>query len=329
MRVVEVTKYGGPEVLRVARAPEPVAGPGQVVIGVSVVDVMSIDAQLRAGWGRDWFPAEPPFVPGTGVAGPVVSVGDGVDGSWMGRRVAALLPGGGAYAERAVAGVETLVEVPDEVSSRQAAALLQVGPAALSLVGAAELKPGAKVLVTGAGGALGLAVVRLARAAGAHVTAAAHDPAKRRAAAAAGADDVVGYQEFPEAGSVEVVFDGVGGEVGGAAFELLESGGRFFAYGVPSGSVALIDLAEAARRGVRIVGMEQVQFAPDTFRELAGRALREAAAGRLVAEIGLEVPLERAAEAHAALEGRRLVGKALLLVSDQPVDPIAATSLPR
>ncbi|MEV4468162.1 zinc-binding dehydrogenase [Nonomuraea sp. NPDC049504] len=327
MRVVEVTKYGGPEVLRVARAPEPVAGPGQVVIGVSVVDVMSIDAQLRAGWGRDWFPAEPPFVPGTGVAGLVVSVGDGVDTSWMGRRVAALLPGGGAYAERAVAGVETLVEVPDEVSSRQAAALLQVGPAALSLVGAAELKPGAKVLVTGGGGALGLAVVRLARAAGAHVMAAAHDPAKRRAASAAGADVVIGYQEF--AGPVEVVFDGVGGEVGGAAFELLGHGGRFFAYGVPSGSVALIDPAEAARRGVRVVGMEQVQFAPDTFRELAGQALREAAAGRLVAEIGLEVPLERAAEAHAALEGRRLVGKALLLVSDQSGDAIAAPSLPR
>ncbi|GAB2929338.1 zinc-binding dehydrogenase [Nonomuraea fastidiosa] len=309
-----MTKYGGPEVLQVSRAPEPVAGPGQVVIGVCVVDVMSIDAQLRAGWGRDWFPAEPPFVPGTGVAGRVVSVGDGVDAGWLGRRVAAQLPGGGAYAERAVAGVETVVEVPGEVTWRQAAALIQVGPAALSLVGAAELKPGAEVLVTGAGGALGLAVVRLARAAGATVTAAAHDPAKREAASAAGAAKVIGYAEF--AGTFDVVFDGVGGEVGGSAFRLLGPGGRFFAYGVPSGSAALIDPAEAERRGVLVVGMEQVQFAPEEFRGLAEQTMREAAARRLTAEVGLAVPLERAAEAHAALEERRLVGKALLLVAE-------------
>ncbi|GAA3100979.1 zinc-binding dehydrogenase [Nonomuraea salmonea] len=224
--------------------------------------------------------------------------------------------------------METLVEVPDEVSSRQAAALLQVGPAALSLVGAAELKPGAKVLVTG--GRWGAGAGRRTAGAGGRRP---RDGGGARPGQAScgfcrgGADVVIGYQEF--AGPVEVVFDGVGGEVGGAAFELLGPGGRFFAYGVPSGSVALIDPAEAARRGVRVVGMEQVQFAPDTFRELAGQALREAAAGRLVAEIGLEVPLERAAEAHAALEGRRLVGKALLLVSDQHGDAIAAPSLPR
>ncbi|NRQ39681.1 alcohol dehydrogenase catalytic domain-containing protein, partial [Nonomuraea sp. NN258] len=152
MNVVEVTRFGGPEVLTVRRVADPVAGPGQVVIGVSVADVMSVDAQLRAGWGREWSPLRPPFVPGTGVAGRVLAAGDGVDPSWVGRRVAALLPSGGGYAERAVAGVETLVEVPGEVSMWQAAALIQVGPAALSLVEAAGLRPGTRVLVTGAGG---------------------------------------------------------------------------------------------------------------------------------------------------------------------------------
>ncbi|MDX3111516.1 alcohol dehydrogenase catalytic domain-containing protein, partial [Nonomuraea angiospora] len=140
MNVIEVTRFGGPEVLEVRQAPEPEAGPGQVLIGVSAVDVMSLDAQLRTGWGQEWFPGEPPFVPGTGVAGRVLSAGDGVDGAWAGRRVAAFLPGGGAYAERVVAGVETVVEVPDEVPLWRAAALIQVGPAALSLVEAAELK---------------------------------------------------------------------------------------------------------------------------------------------------------------------------------------------
>lgn len=316
MNVVEVTKFGGPEVLVATWAPDPVAGPGQVLIGVSAVDVMSIDAQLRAGWGKDWFPARPPFVPGTGVAGRVLSVGDGVDPGWAGRRVAALLPGGG-YAERAVAGVEAVVAVPDEVPLWRAAALIQVGPAALSLVEAARLEPGARVLVTGAGGALGLPIVQLARAAGAQVTAAAHGPAKRAAALEAGAVEAVDYEDL--AGRFDVVFDGVGGEVGGAAFRLLGSGGRFFAYGVPSGSAAAIDPAEAERRGVRLIGMEQVRFAPDELRRLAEQAVEELAAGRLTTTVGLALPLERASEAHAALEARELVGKAVLLVTAQAV----------
>jgi NADPH:quinone reductase len=375
MNVVEVTKYGGPEVLVAGRAPDPVAQAGQLVIGVSVADVMSIDAQLRSGWGREWFPGEPPYVPGTGVAGRVLSVGDGVDAGWIGRRVAALVPGGG-YAERVAADAETVVTVPDEVPLWRAAALVQVGPAALSLIRAAGLEPGTRVLVTGAGGALGLALVGLATAAGARVTAAAHGPAKQRAALEAGAATVVDYPrlEDPDAltepgdstglsrphdpgdstdlsrpddrtgaggltglsrpddrtdadgpaapgggGRFEVVFDGVGGEVGGSAFRLLGRGGRFFAYGVPSGATAAIDPAEADRRGVRVTGMEQVQFAPAEFSRLAEETMREIAAGRLATVVGLAVPLERAREAHAALEARELVGKAVLLVTAQAV----------
>ncbi|MEV5897696.1 zinc-binding dehydrogenase [Nonomuraea fuscirosea] len=321
MNVVEVTKYGGPEVLVAGHAPDPVAGAGQMVIGVSVADVMSIDAQVRSGWGREWFPGEPPYVPGTGVAGRVLSVGDGVDATWIGRRVAALVPGGG-YAERVAADAKTVVAVPDEVPLWRAAALIQVGPAALSLARAAELEPGTRVLVTGAGGALGLALAGLAAAAGARVTAAARGPAKQRAALEAGAATAVDYPRLTELGGggrFEVVFDGVGGEVGGSAFRLLGRGGRFFAYGVPSGATAAIDPAEADRRGVRVTGMEQVQFAPAEFGRLAEETMREIAAGRLATVVGLAVPLERAREAHAALEARDLVGKAVLLVTAQAV----------
>lgn len=316
MNVVEVTSFGGPEVLAIKQAADPVAGPGQVVIGVSVVDVMSIDAQLRGGWGQDWYPFRPPFVPGTGVAGRVLSVGEGVDPAWIGKRVAALLPAGG-YAERAVAELDTLVAVPDGVGSRAAAALIQVGPAALSLVDAAELKPGTRVLVTGAGGALGLPLVRLAAAAGAEVTAAAHYPAKREAAGRFGATTTLGYDELT--GGFDVVFDGAGDQVGSAAFHLVERGGTFFAYGVPSGATAQVDPGEAEARGVRLVGMEQVQFTPERFKRLAERTMAETAAGRLATVIGLAVPLERAAEAHAALASRELVGKAVLLVTAEAV----------
>ncbi|NRQ36748.1 zinc-binding dehydrogenase, partial [Nonomuraea sp. NN258] len=172
-------------------------------------------------------------------------------------------------------------------------------------------------------------IVRLARAAGAHVTAAAHDPAKRAAALEMGATTAIDYDALttapgggPGGGDergFEVVFDGVGGQVGASAFELTTAGGRFFAYGVPSGATAEVDPAEAERRGVRLVGMEQVQFAPEEFRRLAARTLAEAAAGRLATVVGLAVPLERAPEAHAALQARELVGKALLLVTAQAV----------
>ncbi|WP_188187160.1 zinc-binding dehydrogenase [Nonomuraea sp. SYSU D8015] len=320
MRIIEVTKFGGPEVLEVREAPEPVAGPGQVVIGVSAVDVMSIDAQLRSGWGREWFDHEPPYVPGTGVAGRVLSAGDGVDAGWVGRRVAALVSGGG-YAEQVAADLATVVAVPDGLPSWRAAALIQVGPAALSLVEAAELEHGTRVLVTGAGGALGLALVRLAAAAGARVTAAAHGTAKRRAALEAGAAEMIDYTALAPGtrDGFDVVFDGAGASVGGEAFRMVEPGGRFFAFGAPSGTTAAVTPAEAERRGVRLIGMEQVQFAPAEFKRLAERTMEEAAAGRMATVVGLAVPLERAHEAHAALAARELVGKAVLLVTAQAV----------
>lgn len=87
MRVVQVTRFGDPEVLVLSEAPDPVAGPGQVVIDVSVADVLFIDTQIRSGWGAEYFAVKSPYVPGAGVAGEVISVGEGVDSSWVGRRV--------------------------------------------------------------------------------------------------------------------------------------------------------------------------------------------------------------------------------------------------
>ncbi len=69
MRVVQATRFGGPEVLETSEAPNPVAGPGQVVIGVAVADVLFVDTQIRRGWHREYFTVTPPYVPGAGVAG--------------------------------------------------------------------------------------------------------------------------------------------------------------------------------------------------------------------------------------------------------------------
>ena len=257
MRVIQVTRFGGPEVLVEARVPDPVAGPGQVVVDVSVADVLFLDAQLRGGWGAEYFGLRPPYVPGNGVAGRVRSVGDGVDTGWVGRRVVTTTDGGG-YAERAVAPAGGLVAVPDGLGSPAAAALLQVGPAALRLIEAAALEPGGWVLVTAAGGGLGSLLVRMAATAGARVVAAARGERKLGLARELGAEALVDYsvvgwpervREATGGAGPGVVFDGVGGQIGQDAFAVTAPGARFFAYGVPSGGFAEIDPAEAGGAG--------------------------------------------------------------------------------
>jgi NADPH:quinone reductase len=111
---------------------------------------------------------------------------------------------------------------------------------------------------------------------------------------------------------VDVVFDGVGGAVGRAAFELVRPGGRFSAFGLASGTFTDISEADAARRGVTVI--RGMRLEPERLRELSRAALAEAKAGRLRPLIGQTFPLERAAEAHAAIEARATVGKTLLLI---------------
>jgi NADPH:quinone reductase len=322
MRAAWVTRFGGPQVLTVGEAPDPVAGAGEVVIEVAVADVLFLDAQLRSGWGQEYFDLQPPYVPGSGVAGQVIAAGQGVDPGWVGRRVVAIVDGGG-YAERVVARAEGLAPVPDGLGMPVAAALVQTGPAALSLLDAARLKPGEWVLVMPAAGGLGSLLVQLARQAGGRVIAAAGGQPKLELAGDLGAEVVVDYaaegwtkpvRDAAGGAGPAVVFDGVGGPVGLAAFEAAADGGRFFAYGVPAGGFAEIDPARAAQRGITVTGIEQVQFTPAQVARLARRALAEAAAGRIRPVIGRTFPLEAAADAHAAVEARAVVGRTLLLV---------------
>lgn len=113
----------------------------------------------------------------------------------------------------------------------------------------------------------------------------------------------------------DVVLDGVGGALGAAAFPLTATGGRFSAHGAPTGhGFAAVPTDEADRRSITVLGIADVQLTPARRVTLATRALEEAAAGRLRTVIGAVYPLERAGEAHAAIEGRAVVGKVLLSV---------------
>jgi NADPH2:quinone reductase len=327
-QVVQVTRFGPPEVLANTAVPDLVPGPGEVIIAVSAADVLLLDAVIRSGLAAAWFPLiTPPYVPGNGVAGRVSAVGEGVDRGWAGRAVIARTGGSGGsggYLEQARVQAGHLVAVPDGVGLPEAAAVLHDGATALGLAGSTGIRPGEQVLILGAAGGLGILIGQLARAAGARVIAAAGGKAKLDLLAGMGAGAVVDYSEPDWAGQVarvtggagpDVVFDGVGGELGAAAFEMIADGGRFSAHGAASGGFAPIGADQAARRGVTLRGIEAVQFGPGEHERLAGQALAALAAGRIRPLIGQVFPLPQAAAAHLALETRSAVGKTLLTVA--------------
>ncbi|MFF3687791.1 zinc-binding dehydrogenase [Streptomyces sp. NPDC002187] len=321
MRVAQVTRFGGPEVLVPAEVPDPVAGPGEVVVRVSDVDTIFVETQVRAGAFGGHFPVKAPYVPGGGVAGQVNAVGEGVDPGWVGRRVVTALGFTGGYAEQAVARVAKLVPVPDGLGLRDAVALVHDGVTATALLESTGLAAGERLLLLGASGGMGTLLVQLAGSAGAHVVAVARGERKTLLVRELGADTAVDAtrpdwvgQARAALGSTgaDVVLDGVGGDMGLAAFPLAADGGRFSAHGAPTGGFAPVDPAEATRRGIKLVGIEDVQLPDDTYVRLAAKALAEAAAGRLRPVIGGTFPLERAADAHRAIESRELLGKVLL-----------------
>ncbi|MER5875096.1 zinc-binding dehydrogenase [Streptomyces sp. NPDC001910] len=325
MRAVQVKEFGGPEVLVTVEAADPVPGPGEVLIEVAYSDTIFVETQIRAGWGGEFFDVTPPYVPGGGVSGVVGALGPEVPEEWLGRRVTALVEG--SYAERAVAPVTALTVVPDALDLPAAAALVHDGVTAAGLLELTGLGATDRVLVLGASGGMGTLLVQLAHARGARVVGAARGAEKLALVRELGADAVVdvtlpGWPDTARAAlgggaggrpeAADLILDGVGGELGLAAFALTADGGRFSAHGAPTGGFSAVDPAEARRRAVTLFGITDVRFTPADLRRHTTTALTEAAAGRLRPVIGEVFPLDRAAEAHAAVEGRGVVGKVVL-----------------
>ncbi|PZS35976.1 MAG: NADPH:quinone reductase [Pseudonocardiales bacterium] len=322
MQVALVTEFGGPEVIVPRELPDLVAGPGQALIEVGVADVLWVETMIRRGGGGDYFTMTPPYVPGNGVAGRVRAVGDGVDGSWLGRDVVAHTGGLGGYAEQVVVAAEALCAVPAGVGLEQAAAVVADGATALALFEGNHIQSGDKVLVVGASGGLGIVSVQLATARAARVVAVGRDAGKLARIRELGADAVIDSDEPDwveqaraalDGSGADVILDNVGGRIGQAAFATIAPGGRFSAHGTPSGQFAPIDSAQAERLGVTVRGIRDVQHRDGERSRRNTQALAEVAAGRIRPQIGQTFPLARAADAHAAIESRTVFGKTLLL----------------
>jgi NADPH2:quinone reductase len=248
-------------------------------------------------------------------------VGTGVESAWVGRRVVAHLgPVPGGYAQQAVTSAEgQLFVVPEQVTFADAVAGVGTGRTALGIL---ELEPPSAddvVLVPSAAGGLGWLLVQASRRAGARVIAAAGSPQRVARLAELGADAVVDYSEpgwekslSDEA--VSLVYDGVGGEVGRACLELLRPGGRQVMFGWSSGAPTRVDQDDLVSRSISAgwsLGPRMAAL-PGGIPGLAARSLEKLAAGEW-RPLVTTYPLAEASRAHADLEGRRALGKVVLL----------------
>jgi len=215
-----------------------------------------------------------------------------------------------------------LITIPRELGTDRALALLADGRTAGLLVDAAAIKCGETVLVEAAAGGVGSLLVQLAHRAGGWVVAAAGGERNADVARALGADLVMDYSQPDWARrlrselngrGVDVVFDGVGGDIGRAAFELVARGGRFCAFGMASGRFTDFLENEIAERDVTAI--RGVHASCDALRQAAQTAVELACEGCLRPLIGQMFPLAEAAEAHAASEARATIGKTLLQVA--------------
>ncbi|MGY8958542.1 MAG: NADP-dependent oxidoreductase, partial [Alphaproteobacteria bacterium] len=229
MKAAYFTEHGGPEVLTYGDLPDPVAGPGEIVIDVHAASVNAADCKVRSG--ESGAKTEFPYVLGRDFSGMVSAIGAGVDGFQIGDSVFGVCDVGqeGAYAEKIAMDASLVALKSETLSDVEAAALAATGLTALiTIEDTLHLKAGETILIQGgAGGVAGLAI-QLAKHHGAHVITTA-SPANHDYLRALGADQIIDYttQDFTKAVSdIDAVFDTVGGAVADRAFEVLRPGGR-------------------------------------------------------------------------------------------------------
>jgi NADPH2:quinone reductase len=321
MRAIRVHELGGPDALRLDVVPDPVPGPGEVLLRLEAVGVNFVETYQRKGV----YPMKLPYIPGEEGAGTVAAVGPGVEDVRVGERVASV-DLRGAYAELAVADASRVVALPDGVSARDAAAVMLQGMTAHYLATSVHaLQPGERCLVHAAAGGVGLLLCQIAKRRNAIVFGTTSSEAKARLAREAGADEVIDYTTRDFAAEVarltggarlRVVYDSVGATTYMKSLDCLAPRGMLVLFGQSSGVVPPIDPLMLSRKGSLFLTRPTLAHYVATRDELvwrAGEVLGWVSDGSLSVRIDRDVPLAEAAEAHRALEGRRTTGKVLLV----------------
>lgn len=315
-------ELGGPDALAVVERAAPEPGPGQIRIAVRAAGVNYVDGLIAAG--RYQIKIPPPFTPGSELAGVVDAVGPDVDTFSAGDRVFASI-GTGAFAELVVARADAAVKIPESLDFGRAASFHQSYCTAwFSLTRRITLTPGEWVLVTGAGGGVGLAAIDVARSLGAHVIGAASSDEKRALAVAAGAeatidtssDDVKVRARELSGGGVDIVYDAVGGDVAEPALRALGPDGRFLVVGFAGGAIPRIPLNLVLLNNRRVVGVDWGGWAmrnPDENRVVVEEVVDAIGRGVLHPVAPTERPLAEAGTVITDLLERRVAGKVVLV----------------
>lgn len=332
MRAIQMTEFGGPEVLRLAELPSPEPGPGEAVIRVTRAGLNFADTHTRTNsYVRK---AELPLIPGGEVAG-VVEEWGGADRRSVpasdGERVVALV-GSGGYAELAVAPRELIFGIPDGLDDGTALALVLQGTTAWHLLKtAARLAPEESVVIHSAAGGVGSLATQLARRAfgAGRVIATASSEQKRELALELGADAAIDAnpegltERLLEANGgkeLDVVLDSSGGEVFDASIKALAPFGRIVVNGIATGDQNVVRTGSLLRHSRSVVGFYLFHClpaphgvgAPGMFADALADLFARAARGELKAIVGATYPLEQAPQAQIDLRARRTTGKLLL-----------------
>lgn len=316
-------QWGEPSSLDYADVADPVPGPGEVLIDVRASGCNFLDLLMVQGTYQVKPPL--PFSPGVEIAGVISSLGADVSGLRVGQRVFALVRWGG-YAERAAALAARTYALPDFMSFEEGAAFgLVYQTSWVALVRRARLAAGETLLVHGAAGGVGLSAIHLGKTLGARVLATAGSAEKLAVARAAGADVVIDYRtedwvervrQATDGRGADVIYDPVGGDVFDGSTRCVAFEGRILVIGFAGGRIAEIATNRVLLKNISIVGVYWGVYndrSPETVRGWMSELTGLVGAGRFRPVIFETYPLPRAADALAALSGRKSYGKVVLV----------------
>lgn len=315
MKAVRVHELGGADKLSIDEIEKPMPKADEVLIKVAAAGINYADTMMRAG--NYLTKPELPVTLGYEVAGTIESTGESVTKLAVGQRVLATALSGG-YAEYATAKAATVLPLPDELGFGESTALLVQGLTALGLLN--ETKAGQSILIHAAAGGVGMMLVQLAKHKGLKVIGTASSEAKLEKVAALGADFAVNYSEndwtdevlkATDGKGVDWIIEMVGGEIVGKNLKVLAKNGTMWVYGAASGEDYKVSVLSLMHKNHTIRGYWLMNESIENRIAFTKELLEHFRAGRLKIEV-TEFPLEKAREAHEAIENRKTTGKIVL-----------------
>ena len=320
MKAIVCPEYGPVSNLEYRDLPDPVPGPGEVLIRSEAIGVNYPDGLLVQGLYQ--MKPETPFVPGMEAAGIVEAVGDDVIHVRPGDRVVTLLTLGG-YAEKIVAPAGQVFPLPPSMSFDDACALMCAwGTSHHALRQRAHLKAGETLLVLGGAGSTGLAAISIGKAIGAHVIGVASSPEKQAACLAAGADVALPYDGLRETlkahhgRGVDVAFDPVGGAAFDIAARAMARNGRLLVVGFASGEIPKLPVNLVLLKEYSLIGVFWGAFTakePDAYAANNRELFDWHTKGMIKPHIDERRPLSEAASALQRILDRGAIGKTILV----------------